>query len=222
MTSVLQPLIFGSHLFGVLVLLRLKSARADVSGEIPPGSFRTQHSCWFDSGIFCVSVFSAMLGLRWYMLRVSYGGCLDVCFPFFMGRWTRTLRSALAFTAPCIWQSLVSVRSRSTGSPIYLGDDFRICLRIQHFLVRQRIHIHASPRRLREFTHFLRESGRRIFILEVDSVLSPDARGFGKNFPFFLDEGGLALEVDSRPARSLDTHSRVSKRCLLDEFHSFS
>ena len=36
--------------------------------------------------------------------------------------------------APCIWQSLVLVlRSRSTGSPI------------RRFLVRQRIHVHASP-----------------------------------------------------------------------------
>ena len=45
---------------------------------------------------------------------------------------------------------------------------------------------------------------------EVDSVLSPAAGGFRKYFPLCLGEGGLAPEVDTSPARSVDTRSCVS------------
>ena len=127
----------------------------------------------------CSLRLSAGLSCQASWLALVYSGSLDtcscVCLRGFTEFHTFSSSSCTRLRFPralCIWQSLVGVvRLRSTGSPIYLGDDFQICFRIQHFLVRHRIHVYASPRgsldEFHTFFHVFQEVPQLQFIVQV-------------------------------------------------------
>ena len=112
--------------------------------------------------------------------------------------WMRRTEDAVAhLQAPCISQSLVWCWSglRCTGLWTVLGDDSRNGLRIQHFLVRQWIHVwrHSSvafgriPYFLREgFSMVLARLALEIWTLFQQAALMTSWMGFLPHFAAFF------------------------------------
>ena len=109
-------------------------------------------------------------------------------------------------TSPGIWKTFVrcrAVRLRSTVMRIILGDHFRICLRIQPFLVWQWGHVPASLLGdLENFTFSTRrwDTDPARLCSTVDTC-SASARRFCTCFPLFpREDRGSDPEVDSCPS----------------------